>query len=148
MNKWMAVAVFTMVAAAPLRPQQAADSTRAAAKRYDIGYCVKPLDMSKTVKTSVGYQYWFVDKTFIDGRTLKLSAVAPGGTTHEPHQHAEDEFFFVLAGTAEFVLDGEKAGGGPYTSFYCPANRLHGIRNAGADTLKYLVIKKYPVEEK
>jgi quercetin dioxygenase-like cupin family protein len=67
------------------------------------------------------------------------------GRRPAPHQHGEDEFFFVLEGTAEFLLDEETARGTAYSSFYCPPNRLHGIRNAGADTLKYLVIKKYPL---
>lgn len=112
-------------------------------KKYTIDNCVNQLDMDKTVKTGAGYQYWFVDKEFIDGRTLKLSVVAPNQATHAPHSHAEDEFFFVLEGTAEFYLDGETKVAGPYTSFYCPANSNHGIRNAGDTDLKYLVIKKY-----
>ena len=31
----------------------------------------------------------------------------------------------------------------PTTSFYCPSNVMHGIRNVGDTELKYLVIKKY-----
>ena len=60
-----------------------------------------------------------------------------------PHKHAEDEFFFVLEGTAEFYLNGKTKTAGPYTSFYCPPNSEHGIRNTGDSVLKYLVIKKY-----
>ncbi|MBN2356776.1 cupin domain-containing protein [candidate division KSB1 bacterium] len=111
---------------------------------FTIENCVNHFDIENSVKTKVGYQYWFIDKNFLDGRTLKLSVVEPHSATHAPHRHAEDEIFFVLEGTAEFSLDGEKAIGGPYTSFYCPANRSHGIRNAGDNVLKYLVIKKYP----
>lgn len=119
------------------------DSLDIAGKVYTLENCVTHFEMEKSVPTSAGYQFWFVDKDFLDGRTLKLSAVAPNQATHAPHQHAEDEFFFVLQGKAEFILDDSTAQGAPYTSFYCPPNRLHGIRNAGADTLKYLVIKKY-----
>jgi quercetin dioxygenase-like cupin family protein len=138
------------IAAVPvlLWPQERADSLATHDRIFSIGNCVNHFDMAKTVKTSVGYQYWFIDKTFPDGRTLKMSVVAPHSATHEPHKHAEDEFFFVLQGTAEFVLDGARARGALYTSFYCPSNRLHGIRNAGEDTLKYLVIKKYGAEQK
>ncbi|HNW59916.1 MAG TPA: cupin domain-containing protein [bacterium] len=144
--KWLEIAALALITAGPLRPQPPADSTYAPAKRYDISRCVNHFDKSKTVATSVGYQYWFVDRTFVDGRTLKLSVVAPGCATHEPHRHVEDEFFFILAGKAEFFLEGEKGEGGPLTSFYCPSEMLHGLRNAGSDTLKYLVIKKYPAE--
>lgn len=114
------------------------------AKAYDIDTCVNVFDRSKAEATAVGYQYWFVDRDFVDGRTLKMSVVAPRSATHAPHSHAEDEFFFVLEGTAEFFLDGRTRVGGPYTSFYCPSNVKHGIRNVGDTELKYLVIKKYP----
>jgi quercetin dioxygenase-like cupin family protein len=111
--------------------------------KYTIQNCVNEFAISKTESTKAGYQYWFVDKNFIDGRTLKMSVVAPHSATHPPHSHPEDEFFFVLEGTAEFYLDGSTKIAGPYTSFYCPPNSKHGIRNVGDSVLKYLVIKKY-----
>lgn len=116
-------------------------------KEFTIENCVNQLTMDKTVKTKVGYQYWFADKDFIDGRTLKMSVVAPHQATHPPHAHEVDEFFFVLEGTAKFHLEGETVEAGPYTSFYCPPGIPHGISNAGDTELKYLVIKKYPKPE-
>lgn len=112
-------------------------------KEFTIENCVNEFNPDKIVKTEVGYQYWFVDKNFLDGRTLKLSVVAPHSATHPPHKHSEDEFFFVLEGTAEFYLNGETKIGKAYSSFYCPPNSMHGIRNIGDTELKYLVIKKY-----
>lgn len=118
-------------------------SEQAETKQFTIQNCVNHLNMDKTVKTKVGYQYWFADKDFIDGRTLKMSVVAPHQATHAPHTHVADEFFFVLEGTAMLYLNGDSISVEPYTSFYCPANSTHGIRNAGDTELKYLVIKKY-----
>ena len=112
-------------------------------KKYSIENCVNSFSIEKSIPTKVGYQYWFADKDFIDGRTLKLSVVAPGQSTHAPHKHIEDEFFFVLEGTAQFYLDGKTQTAGAYTSFYCPSNSMHGISNVGDTELKYLVIKKY-----
>ena len=112
-------------------------------KSYTIENSVNEFDPKKIEKTAAGFQYWFADKDFIDGRTLKLSSVEPGKATHAPHRHPEDEFFFVLEGKAEFYLDGKTRVVGPQTSLYCPSNQEHGIRNAGDTTLKYLVIKKY-----
>jgi mannose-6-phosphate isomerase-like protein (cupin superfamily) len=112
-------------------------------KKYTIENCVTEFSMEKTIKTEVGYQFWFADRDFIDGRTLKMSAVAPHSATHAPHKHIEDEFFFILEGTAEFFLEGKTKEAGQYTSFYCPSNVEHGIRNVGDTQLKYLVIKKY-----
>jgi quercetin dioxygenase-like cupin family protein len=112
-------------------------------RKFTIENCVNEFSLTKAESTKVGYQYWFVDKNFLDGRTLKMSVVKPHEATHPPHRHPEDEFFFVLEGRAEFYLDGKTKVAGPYTSFYCPSNVEHGIRNAGDTILKYLVIKKY-----
>ena len=133
-----------LIPASSFRTDQWDDATNAQGKRgFTIENCVNPFNIDDTVKTTAGYQYWFVDKEFIDGRTLKMSVVAPGTATHPPHAHDVDEFFFVLKGTAEFLLDGKTAVAGAYSSFYCPSNVPHGISNAGDNELKYLVIKKY-----
>ena len=108
-----------------------------------IADCVSTLRPERGDKTAVGWQFWFVGRDLADGQTLKLSVVAPHSATHPPHHHAEDEFFFVLSGQAEFFLNGETAVGGPNTSFYCPPNSEHGIRNIGDTELRYLVIKRY-----
>lgn len=116
---------------------------RAPDKKFTIDNCVNTFNMEGAIKTDAGYQYWFADKDFLDGRTLKLSVVKPHQATHAPHTHAEDEFFFILEGEAEFHLDGQTKTGGPLTSFYCPPNSHHGLRNIGDTEMKYLVIKKY-----
>lgn len=113
------------------------------AKKWTIKNCVNTFDKDKSTPTKAGYQYWFVDKYFLDGQTLKLSVVKPGDRTHAPHIHDEDEFFFVLEGQAKFYLGADSAIVEPYTSLYCPSNVYHGIANAGVSELKYLVIKKY-----
>jgi mannose-6-phosphate isomerase-like protein (cupin superfamily) len=110
---------------------------------YSLANCVLPFDPVTVVKTSVGYQFWFADSAFAGGNTVKLSVVGPHLATHAPHRHAEDEFFFVVEGTAEFYFDGERKVAGPMTLFYCPSWHEHGIRNVGDTELKYLVLKKY-----
>jgi quercetin dioxygenase-like cupin family protein len=113
-------------------------------KTYTLENCVNEFSKDKAVPTGAGYQYWFADEKFLsDGRTLKLSVVEKGKASHAPHKHVEDEFLFVLEGTAEFYLDGKTKVVGPLTSLYCPSNVEHGIKNAGDTQLKYLVIRKY-----
>ena len=124
--------------------QERKESSDSASKQFTIENCVNQFTMDKAVKTKSGYKYWFADKDFIDGRTLKMSVIAPNLATHAPHKHATDEFFFILEGKARFYLDGKTKVVGPYTSLYCPSNIEHGISNAGDNELKYLVIKKYP----
>lgn len=112
--------------------------------KYTIDNCINQFNKNKAVKTSVGYQYWFVPQDFLpDGLTVKMSVAGPHQATHAPHKHKGDEIFFVLEGTAKFYLDGKTAVGGANTSFYCPEGSEHGISNAGDTELKYLVIRKY-----
>jgi quercetin dioxygenase-like cupin family protein len=135
--------LLTRQASAPAPAATPVPSPTPAAKPYTIENCINVFDRTKSEPTQVGYQYWFVDRNFLDGRTLKMSVVAPRKATHAPHAHVEDEIFFVLEGTAEFYLAGQTKVAGPLSSFYCPSTVAHGIRNAGDAELKYLVIKKY-----
>lgn len=109
---------------------------------YTIENCVNEFDLAKATKTKSGYQYWFADKKFTEENTLKMSIVEPGKSTHAPHRHPEEEFFYILEGKASFYLDGKTVEVGSNTSLYCPPNSEHGISNAGDKDLKYLVIKK------
>ena len=140
--------VLILTVATWLTATGAMGQTSAPARVYTIGNCVNQFSPAGIESTKVGYQYWFADKNFVDGRTLKMSVVAPHSATHPPHVHPEDEFFFVLEGTAEFILEDSTRIAHPYASFYCPPGRLHGIRNAGNTELKYLVVKKYPPVER
>lgn len=111
--------------------------------KWTIKNCVNQFSMDKAIPTKAGYQYWFADKDFLNGRTLKLSVIKPQDSTHPSHKHAEDEFFFVLEGKAQFHLNGDSVIAEPYASFYCPSMSVHSISNAGDTELKYLVIKDY-----
>jgi len=125
-----------------IQSQQQNKETSQAEIKYTIENCVNHFDLDKATKTKVGYQYWFADKNFTQENTLKMSIVEPGKSTHAPHHHVEEEFFYILEGTAQFYLDGKTVVAGPNTSFYCPSNMEHGISNVGKTDLKYLVIKK------
>ena len=111
--------------------------------QYTIDNCVTPFNIENVDSTKVGWQFWFVDKHFADGFTLKMSKVQAGSATHPPHVHQEDEIFYIVEGQAEFILGDEKRTAGPNTSFYCPSGVSHGIRNIGDGDLRYLVIKTY-----
>ena len=71
---------------------------------FSIENCVNEFSIDGLEKTKVGYQYWFADKNFLDGRTIKLSVVAPHLAIHAQYKHSEDEFFFVLECRQSFIL--------------------------------------------
>lgn len=135
----MLIFLATLVYSQETVPDKPAQSSG----RFTVKTCVNEFTASRVESTKAGYQYWFIGRDFLDGRTLKMSVVKAHSATHPAHRHAEDEFFFVLEGVAEVVLNGEKRVVHPYASFYCPPDSEHGIRNVGDSELKYLVIKKY-----
>jgi mannose-6-phosphate isomerase-like protein (cupin superfamily) len=115
--------------------------------KYTFENCINRFDTTKIIRTSAGYQYWFIPQKFLeDGLTVKMSVAGPHQATHAPHQHPGDEIFFILEGTASFYLNGKTTTGEAYSSFYCPEGSTHGISNAGDTELKYLVIRKYPAD--
>jgi quercetin dioxygenase-like cupin family protein len=142
--------IFTFLFSGNLVGQESNKKPSTDAPKYTIENCINQFNMAKTVKTAVGYQYWFIDQNFLkDGLTVKMSVVGPNQATHAPHKHAGDEIFYVLEGTAKFYLNGKTTTGGPNTTFYCPDDGTeHGISNAANTELKYLVIRKYLKGEK
>jgi Mannose-6-phosphate isomerase len=138
--------IIALVVQQSLLAQETKKEENPKEKKYTIENCVNHFELDKAKKTNVGYQYWFIDKDFANGNTIKMSIVNPHQSTHPPHKHIQEEFFFILEGTATFYLDGKTITGGPNTSFYCPSNMEHGISNMGDSELKYLVIQKYPKE--
>jgi hypothetical protein len=48
---------------------QTADSSQSSIDtlKYNIENCVNAFSMDKAEKTKAGYQYWFIDKNFLDG---------------------------------------------------------------------------------
>jgi quercetin dioxygenase-like cupin family protein len=141
--KVIKVVLVVLMAQQSAMSQELIKEEKSTDKKFTIENCVNHFELDKSVKTKVGYQYWFIDQNFIDGNTLKMSVVGSHLSTHPPHRHIEEEFFFILEGTATFYLEGKTITAGAYTSFYCPSNMEHGISNAGDTELKYLVMKKY-----
>lgn len=135
------IAIVTLIVQST-KAQEAKNETTPTDIKYSIENCVNHFELDKATKTKAGYQYWFGDKNFTQENTLKMSIVEPGKSTHAPHHHPEEEFFYILEGSASFYLDGKTVVVGPNTSLYCPSNAEHGISNAGKTDLKYLVIKK------
>ncbi len=144
------VLILSILLSVNLVGQESAKKQSSNVRKFTIDNCINQFNMEKTVKTAVGYQYWFIDQNFLeDGLTVKMSVVGPKQATHAPHKHAGDEIFYVLEGTAQFYLNGKTIKGGPNTTFYCPDDGTeHGISNAGNTELKYLVIRKYLKTEK
>jgi XRE family transcriptional regulator, regulator of sulfur utilization len=70
-----------------------------------------------------------------------VTTLAPGQTPHAPHRHADEEVIVVLRGTLEVTQEGAVRRAGAGSLIFQASNELHGLRNVGADTASYYVIR-------
>jgi mannose-6-phosphate isomerase-like protein (cupin superfamily) len=67
----------------------------------------------------------------LSGMSAGMAVLDPGASPHPPHQHPEEEFLIVAAGTGEIYCKGVTTPVGPGAVMYCNGNTLHGIMNTG-----------------
>jgi len=114
---------------------------------YTIENCITEFSQEDAISTKKGWRYWHVPKELSPTFNFKISNVDPKSANHAAHTHEEEEIFYILEGTAEFLFDGETRTVGPKSTMFCPSGIPHGIRNLGDKPLTYAVIKaNYPTE--
>ena len=67
----------------------------------------------------------------LSGMCTGMAVLDPGGSPHPVHQHPEEEFLIIGAGTGEIYCGGETTQVGPGAIMYCAGNVPHGILNTG-----------------
>ena len=73
--------------------------------------------------------------------SLMERTVPPGARTPPPHRHVNcSEAFFVLAGTASFMLDDAWLDGGPGDFLLVPRGAAHTFGNRGESPARLLVL--------
>jgi quercetin dioxygenase-like cupin family protein len=90
-----------------------------------------------------GYMEWILTPAETDGHYCMLEAVIPPGAGVPPHQHVDQEAFYIVEGALEAVRLGPaglewfpvSAG----DSIHVPGNEIHGFRNAGTTNARTLV---------
>jgi mannose-6-phosphate isomerase-like protein (cupin superfamily) len=75
--------------------------------------------------------------------SLLVERWEPGGW-FRAHQHDFEQWFFVIEGQAQFVIDGEAHVAGPRTLLYCPRNAMHAGKNLGNGPVEVLVLDHWP----
>src|SRR5580700_4263092 len=82
-----------------------------------------------------GYMEWILTPAETNGHYCMLETVIPPGAGVPPHQHVDQEAFYIVEGALETVRLGPaglewfpvSAG----HSIHVPSNEIHGFRNAG-----------------
>ena len=78
------------------------------------------------------------------GTRNTLTAVAiidPGQEIHPPHEHAAEEFLYVVEGSGTWSLNGKEQAAQAGDMLYAKPWDIHGIKNTGSSPLTFFVVK-------
>ena len=85
---------------------------------------------------------YFAGETYGTREVLTgVAIIKPGQEIHPPHQHAEEEYLMVLEGKGTWHLSGKDFPAQSGDMLYAAPWDVHGIKNTGAQPLKFVVWK-------
>lgn len=86
--------------------------------------------------------HWYCKPGMVrDTNLMFVRAHLLPGEAHPFHHHPKmEEILYILSGTAEQWVEGQKTVMGPGDSVYLPAGLVHGTYNAGKEILDFLAI--------
>ncbi|MDA8049353.1 MAG: cupin domain-containing protein [Rhodospirillales bacterium] len=86
-------------------------------------------ELAKVDPIKGGPDYSSVFGPCIEGERMMVALMRmPAGTGAEPHFHPNEQWIFVLEGTAEAVVGGRHKRVTPGLAVYIPANTVHQMR--------------------
>lgn len=112
------------------------------AKPGNIESYIDRFDINNVNSNKNGWAHYYIPRGMADTLTVKMSCVYAGTQTHAPHVHNEDEAFYIVQGPVNFHINGEERILNSGDFIYTPSGSSHNIQRTGADTIKYLVIKR------
>ena len=80
------------------------------------------------------------DRTPSEALTLGVAELPPGAPAAPPHQHAQPEAYYVLAGEGSVEIDGAVHPLRPGSAVFLPGNARHVAWNTGDETLRILYV--------
>jgi mannose-6-phosphate isomerase-like protein (cupin superfamily) len=116
--------------------------------RYFANDLVSNIFQKSTAKKSNGswgsIHVYTNEETSTFGTESMLTAVLeffPGQRLQPPHQHANEEFTYIIDGGGTWFLNGKESPIKKGDLMYAKPWDIHGISNTTADTLKFFVVK-------
>jgi uncharacterized cupin superfamily protein len=80
----------------------------------------------------------------LDELEMHITTLKPGLSSHDPHQHLNEELIIIREGTVETLSNGSWTRIGPGSIIFNASNQLHAIRNVGTAPAVYHVINWKP----
>jgi mannose-6-phosphate isomerase-like protein (cupin superfamily) len=74
----------------------------------------------------------------VANQSLAEATIAPGATTERHHHRESEEFYYLLEGSGEIEVDGERAAVAAGDAILIPPGAWHQIRAGSAGPLRFL----------
>src|SRR5690242_17184023 len=105
------------------------------ARRAGAGEYV--FDLAKLSTMLGGPGYSTAQGSCVEGDRMIVALMRmPAGTGAEPHSHPNEQWIYILEGTFDAEVDGQKVKAKPGTLLYLPANVVHsGKATADGDVM-------------
>jgi len=105
--------------------------------------CIIPWSEARAHRHERGFMLPFVNETCgAQHLRMHVSVINPGAAAHPPHRHADEEIIYILEGRAVVLLGETEHAVGEQTAVFCASQLWHGLRNAGDEPLKYMIIRE------
>jgi quercetin dioxygenase-like cupin family protein len=94
-------------------------------------------ELTKVDKIKGGPAYSTAFGPCVEGDRMMVALMRiPAGTRSEPHSHPNEQWIYVLEGTFDFTIGGERRMVRPGSVIYIPANEIHSaIATPDADVV-------------
>lgn len=91
------------------------------------------------VQEGIGIRWLIAEKDGAPNFAMRLIEIEPG-VVFEPHHHPYEHEIYVVAGQGTITGPEGEAKMEPGTALFVPADEIHGYRNTGDATLKFVCV--------
>jgi quercetin dioxygenase-like cupin family protein len=108
----------------------------------DALWRIVPFSQTEVERLPGKTHFWHCKPGMVaDTNLMFVRAQLPPGEAHRFHYHPHmEEILYILSGTAEQWIEGEKRMMHAGDSIYIPTAMVHATYNAGSDTLDFLAV--------
>lgn len=99
-------------------------------------------ELDKLERIMGGPDYSSAEGTCVEGDRMMVALMRkPAGTGAEPHSHPNEQWIYVMEGTLDADVDGNKQRVEAGSVIYVPSNVVHSTRVAGDRDVVFFTVK-------
>jgi len=92
-------------------------------------------------ENSVFHTYFYGETIGTKDTIVGLAIIEPNNEIHPPHQHAEEEFLYIVEGSGTWTLNGVETAANTGDVLYVSPWDMHGIFNTGDMPMKFFITR-------